>query len=202
MRSCGARRGHAFVSWVNRVSGYSRLSVALIFATTIGACHTSSRSDGSPPPPANPELKRVFEEDQAARAGPIEGVEMEALAHEDSAHRIRVRELAANGALQTAKDFYHAAMRPRAGLWPPRGTAIRCREAFPSGSGLRPRDKEELGEFACTPSTQHRSQTRNACTEASERSPRSVLAWIRSIGDQVHRNRIRFVGATPLPPAP
>jgi len=35
---------------------------------------------------------------------------MEALARQDSAHRVRVRELAANGVLQTAKDFYHAAM--------------------------------------------------------------------------------------------
>jgi hypothetical protein len=82
----------------------------MILATTLGGCHTSPRPAGGTPPISHPELTRLFDEDQAARSGPIEGVDMEALAREDSVHRIRVRELAANGVLRTAQDFYHAAM--------------------------------------------------------------------------------------------
>jgi hypothetical protein len=69
-----------------------RLPFALILATTIGACHTSSRSEGGAPPISNAELKWLFDEDQAARSGPIEGVDMDALAREDSSHRVRIRE--------------------------------------------------------------------------------------------------------------
>jgi hypothetical protein len=87
-----------------------RLLIVLLLAAATGACEKSVRSDGDPPAISNPELTRIFGEDQVARSGPLESVDMEALASEDSAHRTRVRELAMKGILRTAKDFYHAAM--------------------------------------------------------------------------------------------
>jgi hypothetical protein len=87
-----------------------RQAIALILAAAIVACQQSVRSGGGPPAVSNTELTRIFDEDQAARSGPIESVDMEALARVDSAHRIRVHELAINGSLRTARDFYHAAM--------------------------------------------------------------------------------------------
>lgn len=90
--------------------------IALLFATTLGACQASSRSEGDPHPSSSPELERLHDEDQAARSGSIEGVDFEALEREDSARRNRVRELAAKGDLRTAKDYYHAAMVFQHGL--------------------------------------------------------------------------------------
>ena len=85
-------------------------SGALIFATTMAACHSSPRAEGDLPRPSNPELKRLFDADQAARSGPIEGVDFEALARENRVQRTRVNALAADSLLWTAKDFYHAAI--------------------------------------------------------------------------------------------
>lgn len=75
----------------------------------MGGCDKPARA-GDSPATSNLELKRIFDEDQAARSGPIESVDIEALARENSAHRTRVRELATAGTLRTARDFYHAAM--------------------------------------------------------------------------------------------
>ena len=59
---------------------------------------------------SNAELARLYEADQSARSGPIEAVDMEALAARDSTRRQRVRELAAAGALRSSDDFHRAAM--------------------------------------------------------------------------------------------
>lgn len=87
-----------------------RLSAVLVLTALVGACRESSRSGSGALPQPNPELTQLFEEDQAARSGPIEGVDMAVLERQDSVHRHRVRDLVAAGALQTALDFYHAAM--------------------------------------------------------------------------------------------
>jgi hypothetical protein len=81
----------------------------IILAVLVCGCDKLARSGGGPAT-SNPELQRIFDQDQAARSGPLESVDIEALARENSAHRTRVGELAAAAALRTAKDFYHAAM--------------------------------------------------------------------------------------------
>lgn len=62
------------------------------------------------PASSDPELTRLFEEDQAARSGPIDRVDMAALNREDSIRREDVQGRLQAGALRTALDYYHAAM--------------------------------------------------------------------------------------------
>lgn len=86
-----------------------RLLVAAALVALLCAC---SRPHGQIRPAAapDPELARLFEDDQAARAGPIDQVDMAKLDREDSVRRERVRARANAGSLQTALDYYHAAM--------------------------------------------------------------------------------------------
>ena len=68
----------------------------------------------SRPAPTQPEreaaLKALFEADQAARSGPIEQVDMDALNKTDSTHRDSLRVLVAAGTLATSSSYYQAAM--------------------------------------------------------------------------------------------
>ena len=59
----------------------------------------------------NAELLSLYNEDRREHAGPpkVNTPEYKALRARDSARRGRVMELAAEGGLQTAEDYYHAA---------------------------------------------------------------------------------------------
>jgi len=73
------------------------------------ACERPEQAAGAHGAP-NAELRRLFEDDQAARSGPIESLDHDALQRANSASRLRVGQLERAGALRTAADFRHAAM--------------------------------------------------------------------------------------------
>lgn len=83
--------------------------VAWALAALLLAC-SRTRTQGGPPAAPDPELTKLFVDDQTARAGPIEQVDMAKLDREDSIRRERVRARVNAGSLQTALDYYHAAM--------------------------------------------------------------------------------------------
>jgi len=58
--------------------------------------------------PSNPEMKRIFEADQAARTD-IAGINPSKLADEDAARRERTKALLDAGELKSGDDFWHAA---------------------------------------------------------------------------------------------
>ncbi len=59
---------------------------------------------------ADPELRRLHDEDQADRHGGLNAIDWAAVAPRDAARRARVRELLAEGRPRISDDFYHAAM--------------------------------------------------------------------------------------------
>lgn len=59
---------------------------------------------------ANPELLRMFEEDQAARRVGWEKIDWSVVAKVDADHRRRVRDILAAGGARVSLDYYHAAM--------------------------------------------------------------------------------------------
>lgn len=59
----------------------------------------------------NPELERLFQEDQADReAGPNADIDWQAVSKRDAERRARVREIVDKGGATTSMDYYHAAM--------------------------------------------------------------------------------------------
>jgi hypothetical protein len=58
----------------------------------------------------NPELKELYEQDQADRQGGFEGIDWPEVSRRDSLRRERVRELLAADAVRTSEDYRHAAM--------------------------------------------------------------------------------------------
>lgn len=80
---------------------------ASILISLLAAC---SRTSSPAAAGADPELTKLFEEDQAARSAPIESVDMAKLDLEDSVRRARVRARVDVGSLRTSLDYYHAAM--------------------------------------------------------------------------------------------
>ncbi len=58
----------------------------------------------------NAELTRLYDEDQADRAGPYEQLDWSKITPRDQARRTRVDEIVARGGARTADDYYHAAM--------------------------------------------------------------------------------------------
>jgi hypothetical protein len=91
------------------MKAFARLALALL---AMAAC--------SPPAPTQQEreaaLKALFEADQAARSGPIEQVDMEALNRRDSTHRDSLRALVRAGTLATSSSYYQAAMLMQHGI--------------------------------------------------------------------------------------
>lgn len=87
----------------------TRLIARFAAGTLMWACARAGTPAGEQDLP-DPELARLFEQDQAARSGPIDQVNMTVLGRQDSVRRelVRVREHA--GALRTALDYRHAAM--------------------------------------------------------------------------------------------
>src|SRR5687768_10867607 len=64
-----------------------------------------------PPPGNNPELERLYKEDQADReAGPNAKIDWQAVSKRDAERRARVREIVDKGEATTSTDYYHAAM--------------------------------------------------------------------------------------------
>lgn len=66
----------------------------------------------------NPELARMFREDQEDRAGSHEDTEWQEVDKRDSERRRRVREIMESGGARQADDYYHAAMVFQHGLEP------------------------------------------------------------------------------------
>lgn len=62
------------------------------------------------PPSADPELRQLFDDDQADRARPVDQIDWAAVAPRDVARRQRVDVLVAAGRARVAADYYHAAM--------------------------------------------------------------------------------------------
>jgi hypothetical protein len=58
----------------------------------------------------NAELLKMYEEDQADRAGPIESMNWAEVSKRDAARRERVRAMRAQGLLKSGDDHFHAAM--------------------------------------------------------------------------------------------
>lgn len=59
----------------------------------------------------NPELERLYNEDQADReAGPNADIDWQAVSKRDAERRARVREIVDKGGATTSMDYYHAAM--------------------------------------------------------------------------------------------
>ena len=84
-------------------------ATALVIVLLLPGCGLTPAADRAAAS-SNDELRRIFDEDQAVRAGPIDAVDTNALNTQDSLRRQRVRALVAAGALWSAADFYHAAM--------------------------------------------------------------------------------------------
>ena len=59
----------------------------------------------------NPELERLYKEDQADREhGPNADIDWQAVSKRDAERRARVREIVDKGGATTSTDYYHAAM--------------------------------------------------------------------------------------------
>ena len=59
----------------------------------------------------NPELERLYKEDQADREqGPNAKIDWQAVSNRDAERRARVREIVDKGGAATSTDYYHAAM--------------------------------------------------------------------------------------------
>lgn len=58
----------------------------------------------------NPELKQLYEEDQADRSSGGDQIDWTVVSRRDSLRRVRVRELLAANAVHTSEDYRHAAM--------------------------------------------------------------------------------------------
>ncbi len=86
-----------------------RLIACFTAGTLIWACAragTPTNEQGLP----DPELARLYEQDQSARSGPIDQVDMSVLGRQDSIRRELVRAREHAGALRTALDYRNAAM--------------------------------------------------------------------------------------------
>jgi len=80
-----------------------------VYACTKSA--PAAGSDGaSPLDQSNPELQRLFEEDQAQRSGRPEAIDWAVVGRADEARRKRADEIIASGGARSAEDFYRAAM--------------------------------------------------------------------------------------------
>ena len=58
----------------------------------------------------NAELYRLYQQDQADRAGDVEKADWEVISKRDADRRARVRQMIAEGRLKAADDYFHAAM--------------------------------------------------------------------------------------------
>jgi hypothetical protein len=58
----------------------------------------------------NPELRQLYEADQAARQKRYEDIDWAVVSKQDEAHRARVAEIVAAGGAKVSGDWYHAAM--------------------------------------------------------------------------------------------
>lgn len=78
----------------------------LLLSLTLQA---AAQTQEAPSPPAdNPEIEKLFQEDQADRKqSPIDWSVVEP---RDAARRVRVRQILDAGQARTARDYYHAAM--------------------------------------------------------------------------------------------
>jgi hypothetical protein len=79
--------------------------------TTTAPVPTASPAHSPAPPADNPELARLYQEDQADRAvGPNGKQDWEAVSKRDDERRARIRAIVAERGARTAADHYHAAM--------------------------------------------------------------------------------------------
>lgn len=68
-----------------------------------------SPAAAQPPPASNPEMARIFSEDQADRKGAPGTIDWKAIGPRDEQRRAATRKLLADGLLKTAEDFHAAA---------------------------------------------------------------------------------------------
>lgn len=90
-----------------------RLPVLPVSTILVGAMCLSplARSAQEPSRPANnPELERMFQEDQADRKPGLHGIDWSVVKPRDDARLQHTRELYAAGALRTGPDWLHAAL--------------------------------------------------------------------------------------------
>lgn len=84
-----------------------------IAAFTLGATTTLTlNSPQEPPqtPPDNARLQAIYDEDQKSREGDLQKLDWKKLLALDEAHRKEVSQMLLEGKVQTAKDYYNAAM--------------------------------------------------------------------------------------------
>ena len=90
-------------------------------------------------PPDNPELQKMYEEDQGDRSKPHGEIDWKVVSERDRQHRKRVKELLAAWEVQTANDYYHAAMVFQHGTKPE--AAQRAHELAKKAIALDPNHK-------------------------------------------------------------
>jgi len=89
-----------------------RLPALPVCMLLLGAICVSpvARSAQTPPQADNPELARMFQEDQADRKPGLHGIDWSVVKPRDEARLKRTRELYGSGALRTGSDWLHAAL--------------------------------------------------------------------------------------------
>lgn len=75
----------------------------------LGLALIVSPAAAQPPPAPNPEMARIFSEDQADRNGEPGTIDWKAVGPRDEQRRAATRKLLADGLLKTAEDFHAAA---------------------------------------------------------------------------------------------
>lgn len=83
------------------------LSLILLLCMLVSPVWSSPES--ADPPTDNPELQRMFAEDQAARQADRSEIDWKKVTLEDAARRERVKRLLDEGAVRTGLDYWHAA---------------------------------------------------------------------------------------------
>ena len=80
--------------------------VAILALLVAGALEAQTKA-----PANNPELERLYNEDQADREeGPNADIDWQAVSKRDAERRARVHEIVEKGSATTSTDYYHAAM--------------------------------------------------------------------------------------------
>lgn len=84
-----------------------RASLAIVVAATVAVPMVRGQNS---PPTDNPELSRMFREDQDDRKPGLHGIDWAKVKPRDDARLARTRELYVSGALLTGADWFHAAL--------------------------------------------------------------------------------------------
>lgn len=83
---------------------------AFVAVFSLGFTAGTIRNQNEPASSDNVELAKMYQEDQAVRSVPFESIDWEKVSKQDLQHRVRVAELLKEDKVQTANDYFHAAM--------------------------------------------------------------------------------------------